>query len=83
MVDPAAPAGTSTEAFSWLVTAGLTGAALGAAAAGWLAQGDGAGGAFAAVGVASGLTVLVAALRSRGLPRERRLAMLRAWGISR
>jgi MFS family permease len=83
MVDPAAPAGTSTEAFSWLVTAGLTGAALGAAAAGWLAQGDGAGGAFAAVGVAGGLTVLVAAVRSHGLPRERRLAMLRAWGISR
>jgi hypothetical protein len=83
MVDPAAPAGTSTEAFSWLVTAGLAGAALGAAAAGWLAQSDGASGAFAAVGVAGGLTVLVAGLRSHGLPRERRRGMLRVWGISR
>ena len=83
MVDPAAPAGTSTEAFSWLVTAGLAGAALGAAAAGWLAQIDGASGAFAAVGVAGGLTVLVAGLRFHGLPRERRRGMLRVWGISR
>jgi len=83
MVEPAAPAGTSTEAFSWLVTAGLAGAALGAAAAGWLAQSDGASGAFAAVIVAGGFTVMVAGLRSHGLPRARRRAMLRVWGISR
>jgi MFS family permease len=68
MVDRAAPAGTSTEAFSWLVTAGLTGSALGAAAAGWLAQSSGATGAFAFVGVAGGLAVAAAALRSRSLP---------------
>ena len=68
MVDRAAPAGTSTEAFSWLVTAGLTGSALGAAAAGWLAQSSGATGAFAFVGVAGGLAVAAAAMRSRSLP---------------
>jgi predicted MFS family arabinose efflux permease len=83
MVEPAAPAGTSTEAFSWLVTAGLTGAALGAAAAGWLAQSDGASGAFAAVAVAGALTVLTAVLRSYRLPHRRRRGMLHAWGISR
>ena len=83
MVDPAAPAGTSTEAFSWLVTAGLSGAALGAAAAGWLAETDGPMGAFAAVGVAGGLTVLIAGWRAYDLPPDRRRAMLRVWGTSR
>ena len=64
MVEPAAPAGTSTEAFSWLVTAALIGEALGAAVGGWLAQSTGAQGAFALVGVAGGLAVLLAVLRS-------------------
>jgi MFS family permease len=68
MVDRAAPTGTATEAFSWLVTAGLTGSALGAAAAGWLAQRSGATGAFTVVAVAGGLAVAFAALRSRSLP---------------
>ncbi len=68
LVDRAAPAGTSTEAFSWLVTAALTGSALGAAAAGWLAQSGGAAGAFAVAGVAGGLAVVVAVLRSHSLP---------------
>lgn len=64
MVEPAAPAGTSTEAFSWLVTAALIGAALGAAVAGSLAQSVGAQGAFAVVAAAGGGAVLLAALRS-------------------
>jgi predicted MFS family arabinose efflux permease len=67
-VDDAAPAGTSTEAFSWLVTASLTGAALGAAVAGALAQTHGAAGAFAVVVLAGGLAFAVAALRSHSLP---------------
>ncbi len=67
MVDTAAPAGTRTEAFSWLLTASLTGSALGAGVAGALAQGAGARGVFAFVGAAGALAVLVATLRSRSL----------------
>jgi MFS family permease len=67
MVDAAAPGGTRTEAFSWLLTATLTGSALGAAVAGALAQGTGARGPFAFVGVAGATAVLVALLRSRSL----------------
>jgi MFS family permease len=75
LVDHAAPVGTSTEAFSWLVTAALTGAALGAAAAGWLAQADGPPGAFALAGVSGGVAVAVAGLRSPGLPIRASLAL--------
>ena len=65
MVDRAAPAGTQTEAFSWLFTASLTGAALGAAVAGAIAQSNGARGAFAFAGIAGALTVVIAAIGSR------------------
>ena len=65
MVDRAAPAGTQTEAFSWLFTASLTGAALGAAVAGAIAQSNGARGAFAFAGVAGALTLVIAAIGSR------------------
>jgi predicted MFS family arabinose efflux permease len=67
MVDRAAPAGTETEAFSWLFTASLTGAALGAAVAGGLAQGAGAPAAFAFAGAAGLVTALVAAVGSHGI----------------
>jgi predicted MFS family arabinose efflux permease len=67
MVDRAAPPGTLTEAYSWQLTASLTGAALGAAVAGSLAQSAGPAGAFALVATAGGAAVLVAALRSRSL----------------
>lgn len=67
MVGTAAPAGTQTEAFSWLLTAPLSGGAIGAAAAGSLAQHAGARGAFAFVGAAGGLALLTAVLRSRSL----------------
>ena len=70
MVEGAAPAGTSTEAYSWLVTASLSGAALGAAIAGSLVQGHGPSGAFAAVGVAGGLAWALAGLRSSSLPAQ-------------
>lgn len=72
MVDTAAPAGTQTEAFSWLITASLVGASLGSAAAGALAQSAGAPWAFALVAVAGGLAVLVALLRSHDLPMATR-----------
>jgi len=67
MVDRFAPAGTQTEAFSWLFTAGSAGAAAGAAIAGVLAQGAGPGAVFAFAGAAGGLAALVAVLGSRHL----------------
>ena len=67
MVDRAAPAGTQTEAFSWLFTASLTGAALGAAVAGGLAQGAGAEAAFGFAGIAGTLTVVIAAFGARNV----------------
>ena len=65
MVDRAAPAGVRTEAFSWLFTASMVGAALGAALAGGLAQSAGASAAFGVAGVAGIVTVAVAALGIR------------------
>jgi MFS family permease len=67
MVDAAAPAGTQTEAFSWLLTASLVGASLGSAAGGALAQAASVQLAFALVAAAAGLAALVALLRSRTL----------------
>ena len=64
MVDRFAPAGTHTEAFSWVETAGLTGAALGAAVAGVLVQSAGAPAAFAFAGGAGAVAVLIAVLGS-------------------
>jgi MFS family permease len=72
MVDRCAPAGTQTEAFSWLFTSSSTGAAGGAAIAGILAQSAGAGAVFAFAGVAGGVAALVAILGSVTLdPVER------------
>jgi MFS family permease len=70
MVDRAAPAGTRTEAFSWLLTASSTGAAAGAATGGALAESAGASAAFAFAGAAGGFAVLIASLRSRGLDHD-------------
>lgn len=73
MVDRFAPAGTQTEAFSWLITSSSTGAAAGAGIAGVLAQSAGAGAVFAFAGVAGGLATLVAILGARHLrPRQPR-----------
>jgi len=68
MVDSAAPAGTQTEAFSWLLAASLIGASLGSAAAGALAQTDDPAVAFAVVAAAGAVAVLVAVLGSGSLP---------------
>jgi MFS family permease len=71
MVDRFAPAGTQTEAFSWLFTSSSAGAAAGAAVAGILADGAGPGAVFAFAGVAGGLAMLVAILGSHHLaPRQ-------------
>ena len=67
MVDRFAPAGTHTEAFSWVETAGATGAALGAAVAGPLVQSAGATAAFAFGGAAGAGAVLIAVLGARRL----------------
>jgi predicted MFS family arabinose efflux permease len=69
MVDAAAPAGTQTEAFSWLESASLAGASLGAGLGGALAQTAGASGAFALAGGAGGVAVLVAVASTRTLSR--------------
>ncbi|MFE2429828.1 MFS transporter [Streptomyces sp. NPDC059373] len=61
VVDRHAPAGTVTEAFSWIVTAFGVGAAVGTAAAGPAAQYGGATAAFAVAG-AGGLVALVVLL---------------------
>jgi MFS family permease len=73
LVGAAAPTGTRTEAFSWLVTASLTGSAAGSAGAGLLVQAAGAQAAFALVAAAGALAAGVAVLRSHRLaaaPRE-------------
>jgi predicted MFS family arabinose efflux permease len=67
MVDRFAAAGMHTEAFSWVETAGATGAALGAAIAGPLAQSVGATGAFAFGGAAGAVAVGIALLGARRL----------------
>ena len=67
MVDRFAPAGTHTEAFSWVETAGLTGAALGAAVAGPLVQSAGPTAAFAFGGAAGAVAVVIAFARSHRL----------------
>jgi MFS family permease len=67
MVDRFAPAGTQTEAFSWLFTAASTGTAVGAAAAGALVQSVGPGAAFTLAGAAGGLAAAVAVLGSSRL----------------
>ena len=72
MVDAAAPAGTRTEAYSWLLTASLVGASLGMAAAGALVQHAGPAAAFALVGVAGSLATLAAVLGSHRLPSAAR-----------
>jgi len=72
LVDSAAPSGTQTEAFSWLLTATLVGESLGAAAAGVLAQRAGPTAVFAFVAAAGGLTVLAALIRETSLGEHRR-----------
>jgi MFS family permease len=62
LVDRFAPAGTRTEAFSWLSTSSSTGAAAGAAVAGALVQAMGPEAAFAFAGLAGGVAAAVGTL---------------------
>ena len=67
MVDRSAPPGGHAEAFSWVETASSSGAALGAAVAGALAQSAGAQAAFAFAGVAGAAAVAIALIRAHRL----------------
>jgi predicted MFS family arabinose efflux permease len=67
MVDAAAPAGTTTEAFAWLATAIAIGTAAGAAAAGAVADASGPAPTFALAGAAGALGAAVTILRSRSI----------------
>jgi predicted MFS family arabinose efflux permease len=70
MVDAAAPAGTTTEAFAWLETAIAVGAAVGSAAAGAVVDHAGPGAAFVLAGGAGAFAVILALLRSATLGRS-------------
>jgi MFS family permease len=63
MVDDAAPAGTVTEAFAWLNTAGAVGGSIGTAIAGAVADGAGAAPTFLLAAGAGVVATLVAAYR--------------------
>ncbi|PWI41983.1 MFS transporter [Streptomyces sp. ICBB 8177] len=67
VVDRHAPAGTVTEAFSWLVTAFGVGASVGTAAAGPAAQYGAARAAFAVAGAGGTVALLVLSAGSRFL----------------
>jgi predicted MFS family arabinose efflux permease len=67
LVDRTAPAGSRTEAFSWVATASSAGAALGAALGGGLVQSSGPGAAFALAGAAGLLAAGAACLRAADL----------------
>jgi MFS family permease len=69
LIDQMAPAGTATEAYAWVVTANVTGTAIGAAAGGLLVQHSGVHAALllACAGPAAGM--VIALLRRRSLER--------------
>ena len=68
MVDAIVPAGTTTEAFTWLATATAVGTAMGAALAGNLAETSGATWGFGLAGLAAVTSAALAATRL-GAPR--------------
>jgi predicted MFS family arabinose efflux permease len=68
MVDAVAPAGTATEAFSWLATAIAIGTAAGSAGAGALIDFAGPQAAFAAAGLSALFAATIALSRTRTLP---------------
>jgi MFS family permease len=67
MVDRVAPAGTVTEAFAWLATAGAVGTATGAAAAGMLVEQTGPVAAFVMAGIAGAVALLTTLVRASTL----------------
>jgi len=68
MVDAAAPAGTTTEAFAWLATAIAIGTSAGAAAAGAVAEASGPAPTFVLAAAAGGIGAALTVVRARTLP---------------
>ena len=73
MVERVAPAGTVTEAFSWLATALAVGSAAGSAAGGALTEHAGPAAALLLAGVAGVVATIIAVLRATSLNPARRL----------
>jgi len=71
MVERVAPAGTVTEAFSWLATALAVGSAAGSAAGGALTEHAGPTAALLLAGLAGVLATIIAALRTASLSPSR------------
>jgi MFS family permease len=67
MVDRVAPAGTVTEAFAWLATAGAVGSAAGAAVAGNVVEQAGPAAAFVLAGIAGAVALVTILLRGATL----------------
>ncbi|MEV7196897.1 hypothetical protein AB0N81_34615 [Streptomyces sp. NPDC093510] len=67
-VDALTPAGTTTEAYAWLIAAVGTGQAAGTALSGTLAEHPPIGAALPSAGAALTLTVLLAAHRHLAVP---------------
>jgi predicted MFS family arabinose efflux permease len=65
MVDAAAPAGTTTEAFAWLATAIAIGTSAGAAAAGAVAEVSGPAATFVLAAAAGGIGAAITVVRAR------------------
>jgi MFS family permease len=67
LIDEAAPAGTVTEAFAWLVTAIAVGSAIGSAVAGSVVEHTGPAAAFVLAGGCGAVAVVTAIRRARTL----------------
>jgi MFS family permease len=80
MVEALAPAGTVTEAYTWLSTGIAAGFAAGSAAGGFVAEAVGPGAAFAVAAVACAGAAATGALRRRTLVSARPLAVAAAPG---
>jgi predicted MFS family arabinose efflux permease len=79
MVDAAAPAGTTTEAFAWLATAIAIGTSAGAAAAGAVADASGPAATFVLAGAAGAIGAAATILRARTItPAGARAALAAA-----
>ena len=67
LIDRVAPAGTATEAYTWVITATVTGTALGAALAGTVVETAGVGWALAGATLSAALSSAVVIVRRRTL----------------
>jgi MFS family permease len=67
LIDRVAPAGTATEAYTWVITATVAGTALGAALAGTVVEGAGVGWALAGATFSAALSSAVVVVRRHTL----------------